>query len=157
VTSLAFSDDGNYLVAAGQGELRIYCVMNVVGPGLTAAMLVKRIDGLTGEVRAVVFKDHASLVITASDDGIAKVWDVRTGKLLAARDPHGRPLTSLALAAHDQRLWLAGDDGTLGEWDVGVDTSTNDTLAAFMGRHVPWKLGAEVANQRAEGAQGGKH
>ncbi|MDB4958080.1 MAG: protein kinase [Myxococcales bacterium] len=154
VTSLAFSDDGGSLVVAGQGELRIYRVVSALGA--TILLFERRIDGPTGEVRAVVFEDHAKLAITASDDGVARVWDATKGKLLATRDPHGKPLTSLALTPTGDKVWIASEDGTLGQWDVSVDTSSYGALETFMQLHVPWKLDDDVI-QHAEGAPDGEH
>jgi WD40 repeat protein/tRNA A-37 threonylcarbamoyl transferase component Bud32 len=135
VTALAFSPDGDSLVVAGQGELRSF---RTDGDGRP----VQTIPGPVGGIHAVVYGPN-DLVISGGDDGIARVWDAATGKLVGTRDPHRRALTALALARDGATLWTASEDGTVTAWDVAVDTRSRAALDAFVQKYVPWHLDAD--------------
>jgi WD40 repeat protein len=143
VTALAFSANGDALVVAGQGEARIYRIAN---RRLDAAG--SSIPGPTGNVRGVVCSPDGSLVITASDEGSAKIWDAKSGKLLGIRDPQGKPLTALALARDGNTLWLASEDGTIGAWDVHAEKRTLAELRAIAEHKDPWDLGPDDVIRR---------
>ncbi|MCX5743341.1 MAG: sigma 54-interacting transcriptional regulator, partial [Proteobacteria bacterium] len=83
VTALAFSPVDHALVVAGRKHVRIY----PYAAGRMGARPTVTLEGPTGEVRAVVVSRDGALVITGSDDGIARVWDAAKGKLLGTRDP----------------------------------------------------------------------
>jgi WD40 repeat protein/tRNA A-37 threonylcarbamoyl transferase component Bud32 len=134
VTALAFSRDGRTLAVAGQGDARIY---PVTGAQLGTPL---PIEGPVGSVRAIAFSRGGGLVITASDEGIAKIWDARKGKLLGMRDPHGSGLSALAISADGGRMWIASQDGTLGQWDLRVEDRPLAELAKFVDDNVAWVL-----------------
>jgi WD40 repeat protein len=91
------------------------------------------LEGPTGNVFAVAA--DSSRVITAGSDGHARIWDAAKGKLLGTRDYHELAVTAIALDG--DTLWTASEDGTLGGWDVHVDTHSATELAAFMrAKHV---------------------
>jgi len=59
-------------------------------------------------------------VVTATDDGIARVWDAETGKGLTELRGQGRPVTSVAFSPAGDRVVTASNDGTARVWDVGT-------------------------------------
>ena len=138
--TVAFSHDGRALVVAGP-----------------VAAQVRRTDQLdklqfpltdpTGFVRAAVFTDDGSRVITAGDDGRAHIWDADNGKLLASRDHRDKPINALALDG--DTLWIAGQDGTLGAWEIQVDTRSASKLRQFMrDKHILQHLDDDDVVQR---------
>lgn len=57
------------------------------------------------------------LVLTASDDGTARVWDTRHRRSVATMD-HGLPVTACAFADDALSAFTAGLDGVVRQWDL---------------------------------------
>ncbi|HEV3023968.1 MAG TPA: WD40 repeat domain-containing protein, partial [Pirellulales bacterium] len=72
-----------------------------------------------GAVSSASFSRDGKLVVSASTDRRAKIWNVETGRSeLQLPAEHGGPITSAAFSATDDRLLLtAGLDGTARIWD----------------------------------------
>jgi WD40 repeat protein len=85
-----------------------------------------------GRVRALAFTPDGRRLVTASDDGTARLWEV------AAHDParpplvlrgHTAPLTSLAIDASGRLLVTGSDDGTVRTWNLAAgDPSASSTV-----------------------------
>jgi WD40 repeat protein len=134
VRALAVAADGRAVALAGESFVHVYAI---VDGRIAAAVSPLVLDGPTGVVDGVVFSRDGALIITASSDGLARVWDAANGKQLGARVVHGAA-TALALAADDATLWIASDDGDVTAFDVHVATGPVDAFAAA---HAPWRLG----------------
>jgi WD40 repeat protein len=68
----------------------------------------------------VVFADFGSdgRLVTASEDGSARIWDVRSGTQLGERMPHKGPVRSAVFSPDGARIVTASDDGTAHLWDA---------------------------------------
>jgi WD40 repeat protein len=111
IFALAFNADGNFLAAAssynGQGEVRVYKVdrdkpdkryiglaaltaktgrglmsLALLGDMHYAGQLVSKFEGQRGAVYAVVFRPDGQQVASAGFDGVVRLNDPRTGKLI---------------------------------------------------------------------------
>ncbi|KAJ3333484.1 TOR complex subunit lst8, partial [Gonapodya sp. JEL0774] len=70
VNRLAISPDKRFLAAAGNPHVRLYDVQsNNPNP-------VTSFDGHKGNVTAVAYQAAGRWIVTASEDGTVKVWDV---------------------------------------------------------------------------------
>ena len=67
---------------------------------------------------AAGFDATGRLAITAADDGLARVWDTRTGQPAGPPLEHGGPVKFAVLAPDGAAAATAGRDGTLKVWDV---------------------------------------
>jgi WD40 repeat protein len=76
-----------------------------------------------GPVHAVSFSPDGSRVLTASDDGTARIWRTNGALLRTLRD--GRPLTAASFSPDGTRALTAGKDGTARIWR----TDTGEPLA----------------------------
>jgi WD40 repeat protein len=65
--------------------------------------------GHTSAINSVKFSKSGTLLLTASDDGMIKLWDVRSGTLLRTFVGHRGVVTSIAFAANDA-FALSGSD-----------------------------------------------
>ena len=148
--AIAFSDDGNHVVAGGT-DTRVYAVVDGV---------IKRkpliIDGPTGEVRAVAFTRDATCVVTAGVEGLVQLWDADKGKLLGTRGTRGASIN--ALATDGTTLWVGGSDQLVRTWDIHTETRDVSALGAIMEK-VPWEIdGIDVVRRvdlgTSEGADG---
>jgi WD40 repeat protein len=75
-----------------------------------------------GDVIAVAFSPAsgaAGLLVTASHDGTARLWDLQgSGRELLTLTGHIGWLNDVAFSARGDRLATAGEDGTVRVWDV---------------------------------------
>lgn len=88
---------------------------------------IMALTGDTGPVRTAVFSPDGTRVLTASADQTARIWDAKTGALLAPplgtlATNNGQPGTALTAAlytADGKRIVKAAFDGVVTVWDAG--------------------------------------
>jgi WD40 repeat protein/DNA-binding SARP family transcriptional activator len=78
-----------------------------------------RLLGSTGMVTVAAFGADG-LLATGGRDGVARVWDLRSGALLATLGGHDAPLGQLAFDPDGDRLATAGEDGTVRVWEAAT-------------------------------------
>ncbi len=71
----------------------------------------------TDQVRAAQFSRDGRLVLTASADGTARVWDTATGKPLLPALRHASKVNAIDLSPDGSRVLTADDQGTAHLWD----------------------------------------
>ncbi|CUS23360.1 LAQU0S09e03004g1_1 [Lachancea quebecensis] len=67
---------------------------------------------------AVTYSPDGSRVVTASEDGKIKIWDVVSGFCLVTFQEHTAAVSGLAFAKKGQVLFSASLDGTVRAWDL---------------------------------------
>ncbi|HWO25674.1 MAG TPA: hypothetical protein VNO30_43345 [Kofleriaceae bacterium] len=82
-----------------------------------------------GSVNSAVFSPDGSRVITASDDGTARVWDAATGQPLGAPLVHQGEVVSAAFGPDGTRVVTASDDGTARIWEAATGKPLGAPLA----------------------------
>ncbi len=76
-----------------------------------------RVDAHSKPVVACTFSDDGHEIVTASTDGTVKIWDIRSGGMIASIDAHDGAV--LAIATIDKSLFVtAGADRTLRVWST---------------------------------------
>lgn len=118
VNAVAFSDDGEWLVAgAGEpglfGEARIW---NVAG----RSSLLKMVQGHKDSVYAVRLSPDRSLLATGGYDGLILLWDTASGKLLRRLEGHNGAVFELAFRRDGKILASASGDRTVKLWNVAT-------------------------------------
>lgn len=115
VTSFATSPDGR-MIATGsdhKGAVRIW--------DTATERELKVLEGPGSRVFRTAFSPDARFLATASADGIARLWDVETGRLLkkleVARD-HPDEVTDIAFSPDGRLLATTSLEGTSRIWDV---------------------------------------
>lgn len=76
------------------------------------------LHGHTDRVDSAVFDPGGSLVLTASTDRTARIWDARTGRQLLTFPGHRMMLTSASFSPSGQLVLTTSTDGTARLWDV---------------------------------------
>jgi WD40 repeat protein len=102
VIGAAFSPDGLYVVTGGK-EPRVWSV---------GGQLVLTLCGHTDTVYSAEFSHDGKLIVTASADRTARVWDFRTGQTIAVLRGHNDDVISASFSTDDKRIITASSDRT---------------------------------------------
>ncbi len=81
-----------------------------------------------GGVNAVDMSRDGRLMLTGSDDGTVRLWDVDSGREVRRFEGHFSEVTSVELSPNGQTILSAALDGLAATWD----TSTGALLEVFM-------------------------
>jgi WD40 repeat protein len=94
---------------------------------LAAATLVQRewrvLRGHDGPVNSAAFSLDGQRVVTASEDGTARIWNTASGTQLGVLRGHRRPVNSAAFSPDGERVVTASTDRTARLWN-GSGTNT---------------------------------
>jgi WD40 repeat protein len=71
-----------------------------------------------GGVHSAQFSPDGRRIITASDDGTARVWDAQTGQPLIEALKHGGGVNSAQFSPDGRRVVTASDDSSARAWDL---------------------------------------
>jgi WD40 repeat protein/serine/threonine protein kinase len=146
--TVAFGPAGDRVVVGGDGDTPEIWTLAPVPRKLVV------LEGPTGIVHATGFSPDGALVITGSADGVTRVWDATTGKLLGRLAGHADAVTGMAFDRDRTHLWTASADGAVRMWDVAPVAPTVGELRAFVVERVPWrKLADDAPAIRLDGAE----
>lgn len=127
VYSIAFSPDGDQLVAGSKYFLRLWNLR-------TNRSIGEFLQGHEGAVRSVAFSPQGNRIISGGEDKTLRVWDVRT------KQPLGEPLlghkgiiTSIAFSPDGTRFVSGSEDKTLRFWDSHTGQSIGEPFRGHEG------------------------
>lgn len=75
-------------------------------------------QGHFDRMNALCYSPDGSRVVTASDDGKIKVWDINSGFCLMTFTEHTSAVTAVAFAKKGQVMFSSSMDGTVRAWDL---------------------------------------
>jgi len=124
VRSVAFSQDGKLLAAAGglparKGEVKIWDV--------DQRKLLSTINGHADCVYAVAFAPDGKSIATSSYDKLIKLWDVETGKEIRTLKDHIDAVYAIAFTPDGKQLVSGAADRTVKIWNP----ATGERLYTF--------------------------
>lgn len=99
--------------AEAQKLLDIVAKLDQVVPYFKAIM-----RGHNGIVNNAVFSPDARMVLTASSDGTARVWETETGRTLFELQGHSRALSDAAFSPDGKLIATASSDNTARLWNA---------------------------------------
>jgi WD40 repeat protein len=111
VKSVAFNPGGTQIVTASHGGARVWKVNGSDDP------LALHLDD---KIASAVFSSDGKAIATAGEDGVARIWDAKTGNRLQELLGHEKALTSIAYSRDGSRLLTASEDGMTRIWDVKI-------------------------------------
>lgn len=171
VRSLAFTSDGNTLVAGGGlpgafGEIRIWD--SVAGRESTT------FGDHADVVQGVAIAPDSSRVVSVSADKMVKVWDLKAGKVLQTLRDHSDAVAAVAFHPSGKHMATAGSDKSAKVWDletgkrlysvgVGDDpvvslaftANGGQILTGTEGRLRHWNFGLEGSGHSGDSGHGG--
>jgi WD40 repeat protein len=71
-------------------------------------------------VSSGAFSPDGPRIVTASQDGTARIWDAVSGRVIAGLRGHARPVLSAAFSPDGSRIVTASQDRTARMWDVAT-------------------------------------
>lgn len=108
VTDVTFLAD-RLATAHGDGVCRIWSA--------SGEQPERELTGHTGSVRSIVSDASAKRIISAGDDGTARLWDATEGKQLRSIE-YGETFSHVAVSPDGNTLAACGDDGTIRFWNL---------------------------------------
>ena len=75
-------------------------------------------QGHFDSMNALCYSPDGSRIVTASDDGKIKIWDVASGFCLMTFQEHTSSVTAVKFAKKGQVLFSSSLDGTIRAWDL---------------------------------------
>ena len=106
---------------------------------------MSQITGHTDLIITVTFAPDGATIATASEDGMARVWDTRTGAELRQLTGHTGPVRSVAFAPDRATLATASDDSTIRIWNTRNGQQVDGT-----GFGAPRRVGRPLAGVRSD-------
>lgn len=81
---------------------------------------VHHFGGHTGGVEAVAVTPDGRLLLTGSDDGTARLWDLQSGRCLQTFAGHTGEVSAVAVTPDGRFLVTGSPDGTVRFWDLAT-------------------------------------
>ncbi|HWP31477.1 MAG TPA: hypothetical protein VNK96_07130 [Fimbriimonadales bacterium] len=107
-----FSPQGTLLAVATNGGITIMNPSNGV--------VIRYITGHAKKVNEIEFTPDGNFIVSASDDGTCKLWDVNTGAVIRTFTGHSGAVYSMDLSPNGKKLISCGADNTVRIWDVST-------------------------------------
>lgn len=101
---------------------------------------IAHLEGHTDAVNSIAVSANGQSLVSASDDGTVRIWDLATCKLRHCLKEHGGAVHGVAIAAEAQTLVSASQDKTIKLWDLSTGALT-ETLTG----HANWVWSVAVS------------
>lgn len=121
VNSLEITSDKRFLAAAGYLQVRLYDIRT------TNPNPVTSFEGHTSNVTSIAFQSDNKWMVSSSEDGTVKVWDVRTPSV-QRNYKHKCPVNEVVIHPNQGELISCGQDGTVRVWDLGENRCTHELV-----------------------------
>ena len=118
VRGVAFTPDGNSLVAMSQGSEKPDLPGEVVVFDVASQKIRQRMAEPTGRPWQIALSPDGATVAAACADGMVRLWDISTGKLVRTLDGHAKGARAVAYSPDGAVLASGGFDGVIRLWNT---------------------------------------
>jgi WD40 repeat protein len=119
-SAVVLSPDGRRVVTLTGNRARIWS---------DDGQLLGVLDGHTADINVVSYSPDGKLIVTASDDKSARVWDATTGKAVAIMAEHAGPVYTARFLSDGSHVVTGADDQKVIIWSAW----TGATVATLYG------------------------
>jgi WD40 repeat protein/3',5'-cyclic AMP phosphodiesterase CpdA len=111
IVGAVFSPDGSSLaVSCRDDNIRIW----------RRGHTIKVLNDHTRAVRASAFSADGQLLVTGSEDTLARIWDIATGELREELRGHTEPVNGVTFSLDGKLVATGSDDTTVRVWDTAT-------------------------------------
>ncbi len=134
-----FSPDGRYLAIAGLQQGTI--LWDLKAGKAVATFKIPSVRGNQNtRVNFVAFSHNGSLLLTSSDEGGARVWNLTNDQVQMTLEWHTKRVFCAIFNSTDTLIASTGDDGYARIWDAHQRTLTIREIASVVETEAPWRL-----------------
>ncbi|KAL5018363.1 hypothetical protein ScPMuIL_004085 [Solemya velum] len=118
VNALEITPDKQLIAAAGYQHIRMYD-LNLANPNP-----IVNYDGITKNVTSVGFQEAGKWMYTGSEDGDARLWDIRSRNLQCQKILQVQsPINCMCLHPNQGEVFIGDQAGIISVWDLKSDKS----------------------------------
>lgn len=112
INTITISPNGEWIAFGSKnlGQLLVY--------EWQSESYILRQQGHFDSMNSLAYSPDGSRIVTASEDGKIKIWDIISGFCLATFDEHQSAVTDIAFAKKGQVMFSSSLDGTVRAWDL---------------------------------------
>ncbi|HEV3375909.1 MAG TPA: TIR domain-containing protein [Thermoleophilaceae bacterium] len=118
LTSLTVDPARSVRLAMDAAELDEGSAEDALRAAVAASHGIRTLRGHDADVMTAAYDPSGELIVTASEDRTARIWNARTGKPRLVLDGHRDDVNSAAFDADGGRVVTASDDETARIWDA---------------------------------------
>ncbi|BGP36105.1 TOR complex subunit lst8 [Rhodotorula kratochvilovae] len=124
---LSISPDKRFLAVAGVGTVKLYDIAASAAASTGNVAPLVTLTGHAANVTSLAWHAEAKWLVSGSEDGTVKIWDVRTATP-QRNYAHHAPVNDLALHSNQGELISCDQNGAIKVWDLGGDRCSHELL-----------------------------
>ncbi|KAF9052685.1 WD40-repeat-containing domain protein [Panaeolus papilionaceus] len=124
VNRLAISHDKRLLAAAIHKKICIYDIASA------SSDPVMTFDGHTNNVTSIAFNSEGKWLVSGSEDGTIRIWDLRAGNTVHRTYENGAPVNDVCIHPNQGELISCDQAGSIKQWDLTDNVCSHELTPA---------------------------